>query len=888
MKTQMRVSTLFWGLNLSPDSRFIVNWDDLIFDDPELSKGKFASRSEAARFAAEQRWKGHRKEDATTRTGGASDEVTLSTPTSDLDESLRTGRPFAPLKNLVTDPELVQAVLDDATRQGRVDDKGRISVLYNPKLSALNPIIARLKELFPDGWEPFPMGDEDRQSSSIETVARTVIQLMVMNADGRSSYVADDTLKSKYLESIDPAKTSVFIAASQFVVEQVFAEGQYWSQFVTAESGGYYGNNMRADFEAAAMGIPPMVDSALRPIYGAVMPRSAVTDTSQSRVSGALEGYGDCFIELKPEVNGRTTVTGGDSLFEVPSPTRLQSVTIDKIAQDLGGPQIGGYAYIEAQVYGGVRTEDIRAIWVDDEDQQFNIRQTLDEAGWSQIEVLIKHNEPGFDGDVTVEKAKFASRSEAGRYAAHVRWSRERGIEPIPVEEWRTGQQIPEKVRSPRMQKIVEMRASIQSRLAKLNDLLQREDVLRFAGTIKTLADAEGFEDMAETLPHVKAADWEKTTIPQQVDKYAPAQWWAVVVDGRVIPNAEVMGLMYDIMEVGELIALEAEERYSSSGKEVDFETEKKAAGESFMLGKSMSRIKNEFWGVLVEVAARQKGKWVSADELMKQTKTENSFQTIKLYSGLQISDPSKKMPPEQLTKELLKFEKLVDEKIAELTVPVADSLRAIRLEVLKEIGGFGVTQDEAEKAVRPSHFGAKARQRVVAALRELPTSWVRQVTKMGGLSVTESPAPDMASFNYKNRQIQVGAGSSLGVAVHETVHAVEYDYPLMNIMLNSFDWHRATNWSGVLEPRTTKGYAKRLKAGTFETPTNFSVDPNSLRIRDGYLDEYSGRIYRNSRFDAHEQLTVAGDHLLFPNENRKDVIDLDHMVFALGMWATL
>jgi hypothetical protein len=37
-----------------------------------------------------------------------------------------------------------------------------------------------------------------------------------------------------------------------------------------------------------------------------------------------------------------------------------------------------------------------------------------------------------------IEKAKFASRSEAGKYAAHIRWMRERGMEPLTPDAWRS------------------------------------------------------------------------------------------------------------------------------------------------------------------------------------------------------------------------------------------------------------------------------------------------------------------------------------------------------------------------------------------------------------------------------------------------------------------
>ena len=39
-----------------------------------------------------------------------------------------------------------------------------------------------------------------------------------------------------------------------------------------------------------------------------------------------------------------------------------------------------------------------------------------------------------------MEKAQFASRSEAGRYAAHIRWSRQSGVEPLTPDEWRARQ----------------------------------------------------------------------------------------------------------------------------------------------------------------------------------------------------------------------------------------------------------------------------------------------------------------------------------------------------------------------------------------------------------------------------------------------------------------
>jgi hypothetical protein len=145
--------------------------------------------------------------------------------------------------------------------------------------------------------------------------------------------------------------------------------------------GGYL--KARKWYEDSIMGIGggKAVKRADRPVYG-----HRTTEEGLSAVSH----YGDVHIRLKPETESRTSVTWGDSLNHFLTPTMLADVegTSDTGMFDRAASLLEYYTdpkwkhsdihsdedrvrkaantdYVEAQIHGGVRLEDIDHVVVD-------------------------------------------------------------------------------------------------------------------------------------------------------------------------------------------------------------------------------------------------------------------------------------------------------------------------------------------------------------------------------------------------------------------------------------------------------------------------------------------------------------------------------------------
>jgi hypothetical protein len=181
----------------------------------------------------------------------------------------------------------------------------------------------------------------------------------------------------------------VSIAIDPKAFKLVLEDGRFKTQFETGTSGGYLGADRREAFEQQWMGVPQDIPHEERPVYGYMQ---------MSRIAGAnsvLEQYGKLVVNLKWSVRKRTTVTGGDSMDNsLPgSPLEnkdgkpdLQSESFrsgigrkdsifgpehrmhkpdNPLATDIHWAENEEDAgdYIEAQIWGGVRVEDIDSVY---------------------------------------------------------------------------------------------------------------------------------------------------------------------------------------------------------------------------------------------------------------------------------------------------------------------------------------------------------------------------------------------------------------------------------------------------------------------------------------------------------------------------------------------
>lgn len=163
-------------------------------------------------------------------------------------------------------------------------------------------------------------------------------------------------------------------------------DGGYLPQWLTGASSGSRSalpGGLRADWEAAQFAVDVDVPLAHRPVYGAL-------DLLHHRHGGS-PAFGSCYLVLHDHVRARCTLSVGDShlgpaqvgtfrrpeailsgLIEQASAGGLLGQDLDRddlravlAGQRRGAPRRSLDFYVEAQVHGGVRLEDIAAIVVD-------------------------------------------------------------------------------------------------------------------------------------------------------------------------------------------------------------------------------------------------------------------------------------------------------------------------------------------------------------------------------------------------------------------------------------------------------------------------------------------------------------------------------------------
>lgn len=152
-------------------------------------------------------------------------------------------------------------------------------------------------------------------------------------------------------------------------LDRFLSDPRFKTQFETNSSGGTLDKQYRADAEYAGLGAPLDLDPKRRPIYGYMNMGKA----AQDRVAQ----YGDITFILKGDVRQRTTITAGDSLYNMKSGYVAGTPVSQpgKASWDTGVEALYNYAqdgnverlvqrigYAEIQIQGGVGIGDVRAV----------------------------------------------------------------------------------------------------------------------------------------------------------------------------------------------------------------------------------------------------------------------------------------------------------------------------------------------------------------------------------------------------------------------------------------------------------------------------------------------------------------------------------------------
>lgn len=184
---------------------------------------------------------------------------------------------------------------------------------------------------------------------------------------------ASPEAREKIAEYVDKVRQdgTVMIASKPEAAVKILSDGRVKSQFEVNRSNGAYDKYGRAKWESRGLDVHPGLQPDQRPVYGYV--------GTVSKTPAGPKQYGDIRFELKPDVKDRTSMTVGDSLSTraKPIPMTGQETTqqqafravtkwqMDSASQGTGTlAELEQRTYNEAQIMGGVSSDDIAAMWV--------------------------------------------------------------------------------------------------------------------------------------------------------------------------------------------------------------------------------------------------------------------------------------------------------------------------------------------------------------------------------------------------------------------------------------------------------------------------------------------------------------------------------------------
>lgn len=176
-------------------------------------------------------------------------------------------------------------------------------------------------------------------------------------------------------------------------LRDILERGRMRTQFETGTSSGTLNNDLRASYEQMAWGYARDLDPTLRPVYGYLAPGGI------DSISDAVGQYGSIRIRLKESIRPRTSFTIVDSLGGwkqvLPTPVDDPGWQSFNVTPYMGGYRAPGplgrdYSsqefrrgnYVEAQIHGGVRVEDIEEVIFGGKPEQATI-DALERAGIS-------------------------------------------------------------------------------------------------------------------------------------------------------------------------------------------------------------------------------------------------------------------------------------------------------------------------------------------------------------------------------------------------------------------------------------------------------------------------------------------------------------------------
>lgn len=446
---------------------------------------------------------------------------------------------------------------------------------------------------------------------------------------------------------------------------------------------------------------------------------------------------------------------------------------------------------------------------------------------------------------------QFASRSEAGRYAAYVRWSKQNGVVPASVAEWKQANAT-----APANEAVERIKQMVSDLEGDLDWLAQNEANSNELGkqaktTIESIADGAvvdgrpsseaGYQKWAERMDALGVTG-QYVDIGDTLATQA-ASWTGNERHMIFLPTPRTLEILKKVQAVGAEVEAEAQKRITAAGLD---QVEAKMTDAVVKLARELQSDP----AVTVKTLSRiELGSLDQIDERL----TVGSFVGSKSQSEHRAA---------------------IRDAISEISklTPQAEAVAKIRRDLLKEING---TNDDlaGDWAVNPqSAIAVKDYKLFQEAATQIPTRWV-----VGGAQVGSgyegyafSPSKQLVmlerSANIQTAAKRMGVPMDTdqafrGAAFHEMTHYAEHSNPALRTLTNTFYTNRILRTSRGPILQTDKPIGQRLKGRPVVDDTS-----GYISMPDELGSKYAGRSYpvtSITKSRSSEVLTVGVDHLL-------------------------
>ena len=221
----------------------------------------------------------------------------------------------------------------------------------------------------------------------------------------------------------------------------------------------------RAPKERLMFGLDPDADMVTMPKYGFMATRG---DMDYEQIVGW--GYGECYVEFKPTIKSRATMTYGDSYdsnrintregfyteaapsvsvrepdaeFLLSIAQNSRRMTLEDIRAMQSFSQLHTPTYVEAQMYGDIRIEDVECIYVEGKKRLASIQKAVENKGLAitvkpcRYDTRLKYMLEPYHGDKAEKYAKSLSHADVDALGdIYINSLCDRFAQPVPFLGW--------------------------------------------------------------------------------------------------------------------------------------------------------------------------------------------------------------------------------------------------------------------------------------------------------------------------------------------------------------------------------------------------------------------------------------------------------------------